>query len=438
LIKAFGCTEDLNMTQALEGIKVIDLSQVAAVPMCARHLADFGANVIHIENPAAGDSWRKYQESQVKAMNGAPSEFNYTWEVYNRNKRSLALNIAEESGRNVLCKLLSEADVFVTNLRGYELERFKLSYKDIKVLNSRIIGGYLCGYGTKGPDKDFPAYDMTAYWVRSGIAYAFSVPGLPVMGFRAGFGDNLAGLALAHGIMTALYVRERTGKGQEVNVSLMQAGLYQLSYDIVGALNTGLDFADWRENPPQDVLDQAQLAVMQVGLFYASKAINPLAAVYSTKDSRRILLMSLQPDRYWKKLCMAIGRPDLADDPRYQTEDGRAPYNMELRLAIGEAFLAKTLEEWMPLLEGIPYAPYRSVKEAAKDEQAIATGSFISYEHPQHGRVMNLASPINMSETPATYRMPAPELGEHTEEILLEFGYTYEEIIRLRKEGMIK
>lgn len=220
-------------------------------------------------------------------MNGAPSEFNYTWEVYNRNKRSLALNIAQESGRDVLCKLLSKSDVFVTNLRAYELERFRLSCEDIKALNSRIIGGYLCGYGTKGPDKDFPAYDMTAYWVRSGIAYAFSLPGVPVMGFRAGFGYNLAGLALAHGIMTALYVRERTGKGQEINVSLMHAGLYQLSYDIVGALNTGLDFADWRENPPQDILDQAQLAVMQVGLFYAGKAINPLAAVYLTKDERR-------------------------------------------------------------------------------------------------------------------------------------------------------
>ncbi|MGA3085099.1 MAG: CoA transferase [Thermodesulfobacteriota bacterium] len=424
------------MTPALEGIKVIDLSQVAAVPMCARHLADFGADVIHIEN-LAGDSWRRYQDSQVKAMNGAPSEFNYMWEVYNRNKRSLTLNIAEENGRNVLSKLLSKADVFLTNLRGYELERFQLSYEDIKALNPRIIGGYLSGYGTKGPDKDSPAYDMTAYWERSGIAYAFSLPGVPVMGFRAGFGDNLAGLALAHGIMTALYVRERTGKGQEINVSLLHAGLYQLSYDIVGALNTGLDFADWRENPPQDILDQAQLAVMQIGLFYAGKAINPLAAVYSTKDGRFFLFLSLQPDRYWKRFCLAIGRQDLADDPKYQTEDDRAPYNLALRQTIGETFMTKTYDEWVPVLEGMPFAPIQSVKEAANDPQAQATGCFISYEHPRHGLVHNLASPINMSETPANYRMPAPELGQHTEEVLLEYGFGPEDIVRLKEQGII-
>jgi crotonobetainyl-CoA:carnitine CoA-transferase CaiB-like acyl-CoA transferase len=425
------------MTLALEGIKVIDLSQVAAVPMAARHLADFGADVIHIEN-LAGDSWRRYQDSQVKAMQGAPSSINYTWEVYNRNKRSLTLNIAQESGRDVLCRLLSEADVFVTNLRGFELKRFRLSYEDIKALNPRIIGGYLSGYGTEGPDKDFPAYDMTAYWVRSGIASAFSVPGVPVMGFRAGFGDNLAGLALAHGVTTALYVRERTGKGQEINISLMQSGMYQLSTDIAGALNTGLDFSDWRESPAQEIVDQAQLAVMKVGLFYAGKATNPLAAVYSTKDSRRLLFMSLQPDRYWKKFCRAIGRPDLADDPRYQTEDERAPYNMDLRLTIGETFMTKTYNEWLPLLEGLPYAPIQSVKEAANDVQAHAAGFFISYEHPRYGRVENLASPINMSETPASYRRPAPELGQHTEEVLLEFGYTKEDIDRLREEGTVR
>jgi crotonobetainyl-CoA:carnitine CoA-transferase CaiB-like acyl-CoA transferase len=134
---------------------------------------------------------------------------------------------------------------------------------------------------------------------------------------------------------------------------------------------------------------------------------------------------------------LAIGREDLADDPRYQTEDGRAPYNLALRQTIGETFMTKTYAEWVPILEGMPFAPIQSVKEAANDPQAQATGCFISYEHPKHGQVHNLASPINMSETPASYRKPAPELGQHTEEILLEYGFRPEDIVRLKEQGII-
>jgi crotonobetainyl-CoA:carnitine CoA-transferase CaiB-like acyl-CoA transferase len=427
----------IGMTSALEGIKVIDLSQVAAVPMCARHLADFGADVIHIENPVNGDSWRSFQEMHTKAMTGVPSQINYNWETYNRNKRSMALDVAKEDGRKVLDRMIEKADVFLCNLRESDLERYHLNYADLSRVNRRIICGYVSGFGRKGPDKGRPAYDTTAYWARSGIPFAFSAPGVPVLGYRAAFGDNLVALALAYGILMALLVREKTGVGQEIDVALLHAGMYQLSFDIAGALATGLDFPDWRESPPQSLVEQAQAVTSQVAAFYASKGINPLAAAYTTKDLRRIMFLSLQPDRYWEKFCLAIDRKDLADDPRYQTIDGRAQYNMALRQTIGETFLTRTYAEWIPRLKGLPCAPVQTVKEAVNDPQARAAGYFISYDHPQFGKVEDLASPVNMSQTPASYRMPAPELGQHTQEVLFEYGYTEEDVVRLKEQGII-
>jgi crotonobetainyl-CoA:carnitine CoA-transferase CaiB-like acyl-CoA transferase len=237
--------------------------------------------------------------------------------------------------------------------------------------------------------------------------------------------------------MTALYVREKTGIGQEIDVSLFHAGLYQLSFDINGALATGLDFSDWRENPPAELVEKAQKVNQQIAEFYSAKLANPLNAAYDTKGGRRIRVLSLQPDRYWSKFCTAIGRADLANDPRFQTTDGRAQCNTELRQAIGQTMLTRTLEEWVPLLEGMPYAPVQTPKEAAFDPQAMEAGFIVSYDHPATGQVKQLASPIGMSETPATYRLPAPEFGQHTEEVLLEYGYSWEEIAQLKEEGVI-
>jgi len=427
------------MARALEGIKVIDVSQVAAVPMCARHLADFGADVIHIERPVTGDSWRSYQTNQVAAMGAAPSSIDYNWEVYNRNKRSMTLDLAQESGRKILYRLIEQADVFVTNLRPFEMEHFGVEYVSLSSINPRIVYGSVSGFGKSGPDKDLPAYDLTAYWARSGIPYVFSVPGVPVLAYRPGFGDNVAALALAYGVMMALFVRERTGVGQEVHVSLLHTGMYQISFDIAGALATGLDFADWRESPPPESVTKAQMATAEIALFYAGKAINPLSGSYTTKDLRRIVILTLQPDRYWKKFCLAIGREDLANDPRYQTMEGRAEHCLALRQTIGGIFATKTLAEWLPLLEGnIPYAPVQNLKEAINDPQARASSCFVNYDHPKYGRIEGVASPISLSKTPADVRMPAPEWGQHTEEVLLEAGYSKEDIARFKGQKVIE
>jgi len=428
------------LAMALEGLKVIDCSQVAAVPMCARILGDFGADVIHIENPTTGDFWRSFKDAQMEQGIGWPSEFDFNWENFNRNKRSCTLDLTKENGRAIIHRMVKESDVFLSNMRTFELERFKVDYETLNRINPRIIWGNVNGYGKEGPDKDLPAYDTTAFWARSGFPQLMSMPGVPVMGYRVAIGDNLAGMTLAYGIMQALYVRERTGIGQQVDVSLFHTGLYQLGYDASAALITGMDVADWRApDPPMELQQQALMAIMQIQAFYADriKVRSPLTGIYVTKDSRTLAFVILQPDRYWERFCRAVGRPDLAENPKYQTMEGRSEDAPELRQIFAEVFMSKTYEEWRPLLKDIPYAPRQTIKEAVNDIQARESGCFVSYDHPQCGRIEQLNNPVMMSKTPSSVRMPAPEFGQHTEEVLLEYGFTWEDIALFKEEGTI-
>jgi len=425
------------MGPALEGIRVIDCSQVAAVPMAARILGDFGADVIHVENPATGDYWRVFKDAMADQGNACPSDFDYNWENYNRNKRSLTLDLYKESGREIMHNMVKQADVFLSNLRDFELERFQVDYGTLNRMNPRIVWGNVNGYGKEGPDKNLPAYDATAYWARAGFPYIMSQPGIPVYGYRPAIGDNVVGMSLAFGVMQALYVREKTGVGQEVSVSLLHTGIFQNGFDVSGALITGRDPADWREQPPENLVQQSMMAIVQIMAFYGAKANSPLTGMYMTKDGRALIFVILQPDRYWTKFCKAVGREDLAQNPKYDTIEGRAEDVAELRQVFSQIFMTKTYEEWHPLLEGIPYAPNQSLKEVVNDPQARASGCFVSYDHPLRGRIDQIANPVMMGRTPANVTRPAPEFGQHTEEVLLEFGYGWEDIARFKEDGAI-
>ena len=425
------------MAMALEGIKVIDCSQVAAVPMCARILGDFGADVIHVENPTTGDYWRVFKDAQAEMGGACPSDFDYNWANFNRNKRSCTVDLSTESGRAIIHKMAKEADVFLSNLRAFELERFQVDYETLKKINPRIIWGNVNGYGTEGPDKELPAYDATAYWARAGIPFTISQPGIPTYGYRPALGDNVVGMSLAYGIAQALYVREKTGVGQQIDISLLHTGIFQISFDVSGALITGKDRDDWMEQPPEEMIQQAMMAVVQIMGFYSGRMNSPITGMYMTKDARALIFVILQPDRYWARFCNAVGRPDLAENPKYQTIEGRAEDVAELRQIFTEIFITKTYEEWQPLLVGIPYAPNQSLKEVINDPQAIASGCFVEYDHPTQGRIRQVANPVIMSETPADVRMPAPEFGQHTEEVLIEYGFSWEDIARFKDEGAI-
>ncbi len=434
------------MALALEGIKVIDVSQVAAVPMCARHLGDFGADVIHVENAVTGDSWRGLQAGAGGGGGGVPSDIHYNWEAFNRNKRSLALDLSQEAGQKILCKLVEKADVFVTNLRLWEREKFGVEYDTLSKLNRRLIYGSVTGHGKKGPDKDMPAYDTTVYWARAGVTHTLTLPGMSFLDTRPAFGDVVAGLGLAFGVMLALYVRDRTGKGQEIDISLFQTALYQLIFDMSAALATGQDWQDWRMSQPmeeglqkqrEELVAEVGVAVARLSDFLRENSPAPLAVSYETKDGRVLRFNAGRGDHYWPMFCRAIEREDLENDPRFNSMAARRENHVELYHILKEAFLSKTLEELKPRLGGIPVSPYQNLAEVVNDPQARANDFFVPFDHPTYGRIEVIANPLNLSETPASIRMPAPEFSQHTEEILLELGYTWEDIAQFKQQGII-
>lgn len=416
------------MALALEGIKVIDVSQLAAVPMAARLLADFGADVIHVEHPVRGDVMREIQATICRGVPGMSSDINYLWENYNCNKRSLTVDLSQEDGQKIIYTLVEKADVFLTNLRPFELEKYNLGYNILSHLNPKLIYGSLTGYGKKGPDKNIPAYDHTAYWARAGIAYRLTPPGTPPSNGVGAFGNNVAGLALFGGVMTALYVRERTGIGQEIDISLLQTGIYQLALDIAASLATGQDF-----------VEQALQTSEKLRLGKDAREDNPnsLSVTYETKDERWVLLNVLQTDIYWSRFCQAIGRQDLEHDPRFESFQGRIDNHVALFHILEGVFQTKTLSEWKSRLSGIPFAPVQNYREVIADPQTRANDFFVPVEQPNYGPIEIIASPVKLSKTPATLRKSAPEFGQHTEEVLLEYSHTWEDIARFKQQGII-
>jgi len=408
------------MVLALEGIKVIETASGMAGPMAGRLLADWGADVIHIEHPVRGDMSREARRllsSSVSGGRAIVTDINYSHENHNCNKRGMTLNLATEPGREIIYRLLEKADVLLSNFRPRELKKFNLEYKALSRLNPGLICANVTGYGKKGSDRDLPGYDFNAFWARSGVLHVLLTPEMIPPATPMGNGDRVASLALACGILTALFVRERTGAGQEVDTSIFNAGVYFNTIDVGGALVTGQD----RRN-----VDREDLA-------------NVLLNSYKTKDGRWLRLAINQPDLYWSRFCRGLGREDLEQDPRFASFASRLENHRQLFTIVEETFLSRTLDEWKVRLTqaGLPWAPIQTLPEVTADPQARANDFFVAYDHPLYGRIKIVANPAKLSKTPATVRLPAPELGQHTEEILLEHNYTWEDIARFKESGVI-
>ena len=423
------------MARALEGIKVLDVSQVAAVPMAARFMADFGADVLHVEHPTRGDLLRGLQGLIKLSVPELASDFDFLWENYNRNKRGLAVDLSTDEGREIILTMVKDADVFMSNLRPFEIERYRLSYEELSAVNPRLIYGNLTGYGKKGPSKNTPAFDATAHWGRAGISYRMTYPWMPPLGGVGGFGDNVAALALFGGIMTALYVRESSGVGQEIDVSLMHTGFYQLSFELSGTLATGFD----AKKTAAESLAEMDLDFENGNPVHEVRALtpNPLVVPYKTKDGRWFLLSIINRDRFWGTFCNALERHDFEDDPRFATAEAIKENAADLFHILVEAFQAKTLEEWRPRFADIPSAPVQTYTEAIAEPQARENEFIVPFQHPVHGQFDVVTNPIRMSATPEAIETAAPTLGQHTDEILRQHGYTPAQIKEFRQNQVV-
>ena len=411
------------MSLALDGIKVIETASGMAGPMAGRLLGDWGADVIHVEHPVRGDMGRDARRLlgtlYAKATSGRriPSDINYSVENHNCNKRSMTLDLSQDNGQKILYRMLGKADVLLMNFRPRELKKFNLEYGALSRINSGLIYANVTGYGRKGPDQDLPGYDFNAFWARTGILRVLLTPDMVPPTTPMALGDRTAALAFACGIMTALFVRERTGIGQEVDVSLFNTGVFVNANDIGGALATGHD----RQNVNREDLG------------------NVLLGSYRTKDNRWLRIAVNQPDRYWSRVCAALELEDLEHDSKFASFESRIENHIALFRILEETFLTRTLDEWKVRLTeaGLPWAPVSSLPEVISDPQARANEFFAAYDHPTYGPIEIVGNPMHLSKTPASVRKPAPEFGQHTEEILLEYDYTWEDIVQFKAQGVI-
>jgi crotonobetainyl-CoA:carnitine CoA-transferase CaiB-like acyl-CoA transferase len=400
------------MAGPMRDIRVVEIGVWVAGPSAGAILSDWGAEVVKVE-PPNGDPYRWI--FGVRRPNGEPV-LNAAFEYDNRGKRSLALDIESDDGRRIVAQLLERADVFITNMRTKALQRWGLDHETLCAAHPRLVYASVTGYGTEGPEKDRASYDFGGFWARSGIAAALTQAGTPPPAQRGGMGDHTTASALAGGIAAALFERERTGRGQWVSTSLFRAGLFVLGWDTSMAL---------RSFP------------MPVG-YARERAVNPAFNSYQDSEGRWFWLLGLEGDRHWPALVRAVERPDLAEDPRYSSLAVRIQNAGELIALFDGIFASRTLARWAEAFdrEDVWWAPVQTTEEVLTDPQAEAAGAFVEAPVPE-GTARVLASPVDFSVTPWEVRAPFPELGQHTEEVLLELGYEWEAIIAMKEAGVI-
>ena len=394
------------MKPALDGITILDISQGWAGPGSAMLLAEQGAEVIKVE-PLEGDQARAFFAHPP--IRGEDRSFL----VMNRSKRGIALNLKEKEGREILYRLIERADVLVHNFRPGVPERLEIDYEAVRRHNPRLIYVALSPFGKKGPYADQPAYDMVIQAL-TGVFYRELPDGTP---FAPGIwiSDCSSAIMLAYAITVALLARERTGVGQQVDLALYNQALMIQIPDLVRGKGEKLE----QDAEPLFLLE--------------------LLSPYRCSDGRYIVHAAMT-NRQWEGLCQALGRNDLAKDPRYDTPLKRAQKGKVLRTELAKAFAERPVDEWLePLRKGdVPNAPVLTRDEVFEHPQALENEMIVEVEHPTAGAVKMLGIPIRLSQTPGAIRGPSPLLGQHTREVLLELGYGEPRIEELRKRGVIR
>ncbi len=400
------------MPGPLEGVKVVELGMWVAGPACAGILADWGADVIKLEPPGIGNPARTYQ-----ALFGEVMPDNPVFEMDNRAKRSLAVDLRVPEGQALALELLDDADVFVTNLRRSALERWGIGPDEMLERNPGLVYQLITGYGLEGDDADRPAYDIGGFWARSGVAGLLRAPDGPLPFQRGGMGDHPTGSSTAGAVCAALVARARTGEGQLVSTSLVRQGVYTIGFDLSVTLGWGA----------------------HIGIGKREAMGNPAMNNYEAGDGRAFWLIGQQGERHWPPLARAVGHPEWITDERFSTSMGRRQNAEELIGLLDAVFATKTLDEWAEIFDRDPdmfWAPVNEIDDVIIDPQVHAAGAFVEVPEADGG-AMRVASPSDFYGTPWSPRSGAPKLGQHSREVLAALGRDEAEIDALIDSGVV-
>jgi len=402
------------VTLPLEGIRVIDLTVWFQGPVAGQHLADFGAEVVHVERPQGGDLGRG-----VRTIKAVPvGDWNQYFLVINRNKKSLAVDLNKPAGREIMTRLVEQSDVFLTNLGEDNLAKWDLTYDRLREINPKLVYAVGSGYGQYGGISK-PSFDMTVQAL-TGIMSRLGEPGQPPIYLGMGSGDAIGGLFAALGIMLALWHRRATGRGQLINASLYGAQLFLAAPTLQAYLATGDDSYARQQS--------------------RTSAANPLWNTYPTADAWVYLCLP-NTDERWSALCASLDDAALANDARFASAQQRRDRAMELIALLDERLRQRGASEWLDRWRGcgIAASAIGTLAGLAQDPQAWANGYFAKTHCEEVQReVVVRGLPVQLSKTPGSVRSLGPELGQHTEEILVEtLGYTWEQIGELKEQGAI-
>lgn len=396
------------MEKPLEGIIVLDLSRILAGPYCSMLLADMGAEVIKVERPVKGDDTRAFGPPFIEG------ESAYFLSI-NRGKKSITVNFKKDEGREIIYRLIKKSDILLENFRPGTLDKIGLGYKDIEKINPQIIYASISGFGQSGPERLKAGYDLTVQGM-GGIMSLTGDPSGPPYKVGTSISDILAGIYACQGILLALIARNKNGKGQKVDISMLDCQVSLLTY--------------------------------QAGIYFATGLVpkrkgnqHPTICPYETfKASDKYINIAIGNDKLWQKFCDLLGLKEIKDDPKFSSNPKRVENRDELFLIIGKIIREKKAQEWLKIFdgEGIPAGPILSVDKVLSHPQVLAQEMVVEVNHPKSGKIKLTGIPVKLSATPGSIDKPPPLLGEHNDEVLSNIlGYSKEEIKGFREEEVI-